>query len=175
MTVSGTGTTGSTAATDYTTKANATGDQVDNPNAAMNKNDFLNMLVAKMSNMDPLDTTMDTSFMADMAQFSSLEQATNMNTTLGNTNTSIDNMNKNIVGLMMMQNTTQAASLIGKTVTVQYNVLDSKGNTTTDASGNIVTATVSGPVDMVKFVNGTPQISVGGTLYQLSQVQTISA
>jgi len=175
MTISGTGTTGSTAATTYTTQATATGDQVNNPNSAMGKNDFLNMLMTKLENQDPLDTTMDSSFMSDMAQFSSLEQATDTNTALDTTNTSISNMNTNIIGLMAMENTTQAAGLIGKTVTVQYNVLDSNGNTTKDSSGNTVTATISGAVDMVKFVNGTPEISVGGNLYQLSQVQSISA
>jgi flagellar basal-body rod modification protein FlgD len=174
MTVSGTGNTGSFS-TQYTTKTNATGDQIENPNAALRKNDFLQMLITKLANQDPLSAKMDESFMADMAQFSSLEQATNMSTALGLTNDSIMDMNKNLIGLMMMQNTSQAASLIGKTVTVQYDVLDSKGNVVMNSQGNPVKALTSGPVDMVKFVDGVPQISIGGKLYQLSQVQEISA
>jgi flagellar basal-body rod modification protein FlgD len=175
MTVSGTGNTSNPATTQYTTKASASSGMIDNPNAALGKNDFLQMLVTKLQNQDPLDVKMDESFMADMAQFSSLEQTTNVNTSLGTTNQSILDLNKNMIGLMLMQNSSQAASLIGKTVTVKYDVLDSKGNQTFDTDGNKITALATNTVNMVKFVDGQPKIQVGSTLYDLSQVQEISA
>lgn len=175
MTVSGTGNTSSLSSTQYTAKTTATGDQIDNPQAALGKYDFLQMLVTRLANQDPLDAKMDESFTADMAQFSSLEQMTSMNTGLGSTNVSLQDLNKNIISLMLLQNTAQAAALIGKTVTITYNVVDANGIPVKDVLGNQVTATLNGSVDAVKFVDGLPKINVGGKLYELSQVREISA
>jgi flagellar basal-body rod modification protein FlgD len=168
MTVSGTGNTNNLAATQYTSKTTATADQVDNPNSALGKNDFLQMLVTKLANQDPLDAKMDESFMSDMAQFSSLEQMTSMNNGFGMTNASLQDLNTNIISLMLMQNTSQAASLIGKTVTVGYQEVDKVTNA-------LVDKTLTGSVSVVRFVDGVPKIVVDGKEYQLSAVKEISA
>ena len=47
-------------------------------NAAMDKNDFLKILIAQLSHQDPTQPMDDKAFIAQMAQFSSLEQITNM-------------------------------------------------------------------------------------------------
>ena len=47
-------------------------------NAAMDKNDFLKILITQLSHQDPTQPMDDKEFVAQMAQFSSLEQMTNM-------------------------------------------------------------------------------------------------
>lgn len=61
----------------------------------LGENDFLQLLVTEMQNQDPLQPMDDTQTVAEMAQFSSLEQMTNLNTSAS---------------------ITQATSLIGKTI-----------------------------------------------------------
>ena len=48
----------------------------------LGKDSFLQILVAQMANQDPLSPTSDTEFIAQMAQFSSLEQMQNMNSAM---------------------------------------------------------------------------------------------
>ena len=48
-------------------------------NAALDKNDFLKILITQLSHQDPTQPMDDKTFVAQMAQFSSLEQMTNMN------------------------------------------------------------------------------------------------
>lgn len=65
---------------------------------SLGKDDFLKLLVTQLENQDPLNPMDNTQFIAQMAQFSELEQMQNVNKTL----------------LI-----TQAASLIGRDVTWQ--------------------------------------------------------
>jgi len=132
-----------------------TADQIDNPNAAMGKMDFLEMLITKLKYQDPTNPMKDESFVADMAQFSSLEQMTNLNDTFAK---QISNLNTNIVSLMLMQNTSQAASILGKNVVIE-------------ASSGTVTGTVSS----IKFVDGQPMLVVNGQQYDLAKVKEITA
>lgn len=52
------------------------------PKNTLGKQDFLNLLVSQMRNQDPLDPMKGTEFAAQLAQFSSLEQLTNLNTSM---------------------------------------------------------------------------------------------
>jgi flagellar basal-body rod modification protein FlgD len=152
--------------TGYNTKSSA--DQVTNPTSNMGKTEFLQMLITKLQNQDPTNPVDDQSFVADMAQFSSLEQMQNMSTSQSSQATSLDNLNTNIVALIMMQNTTQAAGLIGKSVTIS--------TTTTDSQGTSVAGPdVSGTVSVVKFVDGQPKIVVNGKEYGLASIKEITA
>lgn len=67
-----TGVTGSTSQTATTHRA---------ANGTLGKNDFLKILVAQLQNQDPSNPMEDTQFIAQMAQFSSLEQMQNVNKT----------------------------------------------------------------------------------------------
>ena len=50
--------------------------------AGLGRDAFLQLLVAQMSHQNPLQPQTDGEFIAQLAQFSSLEQLTTMNTTL---------------------------------------------------------------------------------------------
>jgi len=51
----------------------------------LGKEEFLQLLVTQLSNQDPLNPQSDQEFIAQLAQFSSLEQMTNLNATFSNT------------------------------------------------------------------------------------------
>ncbi len=54
-------------------------DAVQNSSSDLGKDAFLKILITQLSNQDPLDPLKDKDFIAQMAQFSTLEQMTNMN------------------------------------------------------------------------------------------------
>lgn len=87
-----------------------TGSQASNTTSkttSLGKDDFLKMLVAQLKNQDPLKPMDGTEFATQLAQFSSLEQLTNMNTQLQN------------LGLYQTtMSNTQAVNLLGKEVSV---------------------------------------------------------
>lgn len=62
-------------ATDRGTKISKSGDDMD-------KNAFLTILSAELSNMDPMGNNDSTQYITQMAQFASMEQMTNLNTTM---------------------------------------------------------------------------------------------
>lgn len=52
------------------------------PNQEMDRDAFLKLLMTQLQNQDPMNPMEDTEFVSQMAQFSSLEQMTNMNETM---------------------------------------------------------------------------------------------
>ena len=70
----------------------------------LGKDDFLKLLITQLQNQDPTSPMENTEFIAQMAQFSSLEQMTNMST--------------EFTKLANMLNSGEAVSLLGKNVEV---------------------------------------------------------
>ena len=88
---------------------------------SLGKDDFLRMLTAQLQYQNPLDPMNDQEFVAQMAQFSSLEQLQNMNATM------TQNSQWNML-LSQTINNTMATSLIGRTVTADSNAIGINGD-----------------------------------------------
>ena len=82
-----------------TAKAKASLDGTPN---GLGKDDFMKLLLAQMSNQDPLKPMEDKEFIAQLAQFNSLEQMQQLNKGMGN--------------LAAAQVATQASALLGQQV-----------------------------------------------------------
>jgi flagellar basal-body rod modification protein FlgD len=74
------------------------------PQAELGKDDFLKLLITQLSHQDPTQPLEDREFVAQMAQFSTLEQMTNMTGELSK-----------VLGLLARS---QAVALLGKTVEI---------------------------------------------------------
>ena len=108
-----------------------------NSSTKLNLQDFMRILITQLSNQDPLKPMDNTEFMAQLAQFTSLEQTRELNEKLG--------------ALLATQATAQSIGLIGRTVDVkgdsgplsgQVTLLDLSGSeprlTVKQASGALV-------------------------------------
>ncbi|WP_048602493.1 flagellar hook capping FlgD N-terminal domain-containing protein [Rubeoparvulum massiliense] len=81
----------------------------------LGKDDFLRIFVEQLKQQDPLQPTSDKEFIAQMAQFSSLEQTMNMTTSLKN----IEQQLKELPAANLLQQPMMLASLsqmIGNTI-----------------------------------------------------------
>lgn len=110
----------------------------------MGKDEFLQILIAQLANQDPMEPMKDTDFIAQMAQFSSLEQMQAMNATF---------------------QTGQAYNYVGKTVVAT--------TTIQDESGNWVQTDLTGVVSGIEFKNDTPYLIVGEYLIPMESVSQV--
>ncbi len=115
------------------------------PTKTLGQQDFLTLLVAQMKTQDPMNPQKDTDFIAQMAQFNTLEQTKTMQT--------------DISGLRTDQQLARAGSLLGQTVSVQ-----------SDSSS----APVTGVVTSVQTTSAGAKIVVNNTAYTLDQISQIS-
>jgi flagellar basal-body rod modification protein FlgD len=114
------------------------------PVRTLTQDDFLKLLVAQLTSQDPLNPREDTEFIAQMAQFSALEQS--------------KSMQSDIARLRAEQELLQANGLLGRTVAL---LLDDETVTT-------------GTVSAVDVVEGTPKLVVNGLAYELDRLLTIT-
>ncbi|MBU1052895.1 MAG: hypothetical protein KKC46_03565 [Proteobacteria bacterium] len=94
----------------------------------MGKDEFLNLLVTQLKYQDPLNPMEGQEFSAQLAQFSSLEQLTNMNSTLSGIQNSLSASNQD-----------NLLDYIGKTV-----------KTINDATGEVTGITYQGGIAYLK-------------------------
>jgi len=106
----------------------------------MNKDMFLKLMVAQLKNQDPMNPTDSSQFLAQTAQFTSLEKLTSM----------ADQTTQALNAQMAFG----ASGLVGRTVTY------------TDQDG----AEQTGAVDSVRFTASGPVLGVGGSDVSLNSV-----
>ncbi len=119
--------------------------EVKRKSTELDKNDFLRLMISQLQHQDPLKPLSNEEFVAQMAQFSSLEQMTNLSTTM-------ETFTSNMTGM-------QAGNMIGWKVTG------------IDADGNTVSGTVTG----VSFSDGKAVLKVGDKTLPLSGLSEMSA
>lgn len=127
-------------------------------NNDLDKNAFLKLLITQLENQDPMDPQDNSEFVAEMAQFSSLEQMTNMNESLTKINTLVSNMDTSVlVG--------QLSGMIGKGVewTNTIESADEEGKpvvTTENMSGVITGVTMADGVTKIIVQSGSQKHTV---------------
>lgn len=122
----------------------------------LGKNDFLNLMTAQMKAQNPLSPQDNSQFAAQLAQFSSLEQLTNINTTLTNQTQASSILTQSITN-------SAAAGLIGKTIKATTNVVSFDGQNPAKLGYNLVSSAVSATVQirdasgsLVRTLKGSP-------------------
>lgn len=112
------------------------------PNRTLGQDEFFKLIAAQFSYQDPLNPQKDTDFIAQMAQFNTLDQTRLMQSDLS--------------GLRSQFKGLQANQFLGQWVSLQ---------------DPATKATVEGVVSEVRFNGGDPQLVVGDVPYDLSRVQ----
>ena len=110
----------------------------------LTQQDFLKLLSTQMQNQDPMQPMDDSQFMAQMAQFSTLQATTTMGT--------------DMTALRTHSDLATASSLVGRKVTIVNN---------TDG-------VVSGAVTGVDASSGSAQVVIGGKSYSLSDITNVT-
>jgi len=121
------------------------------PGDTLGKDAFMKLLVNQLKNQDPTSPADSSQYIAQLAQFSSLEQ--------------MQELNDNIVGLAVLQQNnalmsqlTQSSSLIGQ----QVRYVDPTSN-----------ASMVGTVSSVKIENDLAQLSINGSSVPLGNVTEV--
>jgi flagellar basal-body rod modification protein FlgD len=119
----------------------------------LDKNAFMKLLVSQMKNQDPLSPVANEDFIAQLANFSSLEQ--------------LQGLNQNVIAMIalnqsnaLLSQLTESSALIGK----QVSWLDNDGETTH-----------SGSVESVKIVDGLAVLRIDGQDVPLAAVTEVLA
>jgi flagellar basal-body rod modification protein FlgD len=112
----------------------------------LGKDEFLKLLTTQLRYQNPMEPLKDGEFVAQLSQFSTLE--------------GIQQMNTSFAEMLLLQQMTQGANLIGKTIA--YEKPDS-------------TVLGRGIVESVTMASGKLQLMVNGKPIALSQVRGIAA
>lgn len=139
-------------------------------NDVTDSNMFLKLMLKQMEQQDPTEPTDNSQWLAQMAQYSSLEAMNNLNDSFKSVAETLSSMNENI---LQSSSISQTLSLVGKDVTISVPEIDSSGNPVLDEKGNPLYTTISGNVTEASFDDGAGMVTVNGEKYPISYVQTI--
>lgn len=113
--------------------------------SSLGKDDFLKILIAQLKNQDPMQPMQDKEFIAQMAQFTSVEQLTNMTNEMK----------------LLRQSVGLTPALLGKEISWEA----------ADSTGVIVTK--KGVVDTLFMKNGVQYAGVGGDEISLDKLTKV--
>jgi len=129
----------------------------------LGKDAFLMLLITQLRNQDPMSPMEDKEFIAQLAQFSSLEQMQTMNSKLEPLAASFE----------LFAKSQSAAGMIGRTITatdpnppidVRGHLinpkLDSAGHVLRNADGSEIAMEISGKVDSIQFKDGAAYVRI---------------
>ncbi|NMA70120.1 MAG: flagellar hook capping protein [Desulfitobacterium sp.] len=147
----------------YPSAAGSSKDKDDTVSSAANdilgKDAFLQLLVAELTNQDPLSPMDNKDMVTQMAQFSTVEQLTNIYS-------SMDNLSQGLSSIFQHSLLTQGAALIGKQVS---------GMIPGGEEGEPIV--VEGIVEAVQWLDGHPQLTLrlaDGNLVALDMNQILT-
>ena len=124
-----------------TNQANPVTGATREPNNDLGKDAFLKILITQLSNQDPLDPLKDKDFIAQMAQFSTLEQMTNMNKSIDQMNAVARGSSVNYIGRVIEFEDDDGLSAFGTVAFVKF-----------EKSGVILTTTEEKEVPLQKVL-----------------------
>ena len=125
------------------------------------KNDsniFLTLMLQQLQNQDPTEPTDNTEWLSQLAQYSSLEQMTEMNKGLSDC---MQYLNAMYDDMTLNSEITQTLSLIGKEVTIK------------DPNDETGKNTITGKVSEASFEEGTGKVKVGDNYYSIANIISV--
>ena len=124
-----------------TAYSEATGEALRRTQNELGKDAFLKILITQLSNQDPLDPLKDKDFIAQMAQFSTLEQMTNMNRSIEQMNAVAKGSSVNYIGRVIEYEDDDGLSAFATVAYVKF-----------DKSGVILTTTEEKEIPLQKVL-----------------------
>lgn len=141
--------------------------------ASESRDQFLQLLVTQLRYQDPLEPTKQEDFLAQLAQFSTLEGIEKLNSNLDNfLSSQLENQteqNSFLVELQQFQNMASAASMVGKTIEFEV------GSGETPDSVTSTEETASGVVEAVVIEDGLVSLRVDNELVPFHRVREIAS
>lgn len=125
------------------------------------KNDsnmFLTLMLEQLQHQDPTQPTDNTEWLSQLAQYSSLEQMTQMNEGLSKC---MNYMSSMYDDMSINSEITQTLSLIGKEVTLK------------DPDDETGRGRITGTVSEASFEDGTGKVKVGDKYYSIAQILSV--
>ena len=123
-------------------------------------NMFLTLMLKQLEHQDPTEPTDNAQWLSQLAQYSSLEQMSQMNSGLTNCARYINAMYDD---MMLNSEISQTLSMIGKDVTLKIPNPDDPKNPTT----------VSGRVTEASFETGSGQVKIDDQYYSIENIVSI--
>lgn len=129
--------------------------------AANNENDkdmFLSLMLTQLKHQDPSEPMENTEWLSQLANYSSLEQMTQVNSNLEDMSKYLSTLTNDLSTNFSI---TQTLSLIGKEVDISY---ENENNETIRTTGKVTEASV---------FDGNGVVKVNGEYYSIANIQTI--